>query len=158
SSYAPYRGGARPPQYADPAYPFHDLGIHGLSVIEAFLGEIRNLDVRCSSTHRNPPLALDEWHALVMCERGVGRAYLSWNARPMQNEWIVHGTRGVIHVDCYLQTVTVRRQRRAPKMLGRAYEALANSVSTIGGVAVNGLRMATGRLQPSPGIHESVRA
>ena len=53
----------------------------------------------------------------------------------MQNELIVHGTRGVIHVDCYLQTVTVRRHRRVPKMLGRAYEALSNSVATIGGIA-----------------------
>ena len=36
SEYAPYRGGVRPPHYAAPHYPFHDLGIHGLSVIEAY--------------------------------------------------------------------------------------------------------------------------
>ena len=158
SDYAPYGGGALPAHYANGGYPFQDIGVHGLYLIEAFLGEIRALDARYLSTGRNSQLTFDEWHAMIDCQKGIGHMYLSWNVQPMQNELIVHGTRGVMHVDCYLQTCTVRRRIPGPKPVQRLYAAIANSFTTIGSVTANVVKMVTGKLRPSPGIHEGVRS
>jgi len=158
SEYSPYAGGAEPPQFRQGSYPFQDLGTHGLCLMEAFLGRIDHLDVQYFGTGRTPGLAFDEWHAQVRCQQGVGRIYLSWNVRPMQNELIIHGTRGVMHVDCYLQICTLRRSFPAPKQVQRVYYALANSAWTIGAVLVNSVRFATRRLPASPAISSSIRA
>jgi nucleoside-diphosphate-sugar epimerase len=82
--------------------------------------------------------------------------YLSWNVRPIQNELIIHGTGGVIHVDCYLQICTVRKRLPGPKMVQRIVMASTNSASMFFKVSGNVVRFATGRLLPSPGIGVSV--
>jgi len=158
SDYPPYAGGPLPPVYQQGAYPFQDLGVHGLYLLEAFLGGIRNMDVRYFSSGRNPNLFFDEWRVLAECERGIGQIYLSWTARPMQNELIVHGTRGVMQIDCFLQTCTVRKQMPAPRMVQHVATAVASAAHTLWRVPSNVLRFATGSLKPSPGIHASVRA
>jgi predicted dehydrogenase/nucleoside-diphosphate-sugar epimerase len=157
SDYPPYRGGALPPYYAEGAYPFQDLGVHALSLLEAFLGTIRDVNVQHVATGRNPSLTFDEWHGLVTCEKGTGRLYLSWNVATAQNELVIYGTRGVIHVDCYMQTCVVKPKRPMPKRIEQPYNAVLSSLSTIGAVVLNTARLATGRLRPSPGIHQSVR-
>ena len=82
--------------------------------------------------------------------------YISWNVRPIQNELIVHGTQGVMHVDCYLQILTLRKTYPAPKPVQRILGAGFNSLHMLAKVSVNTVRFATGRLKPSPGIHVSV--
>ena len=158
SDYPAYSGGpAVPPQFRNGSYPFQDLGVHGLYLLEAFLGPIRRADVRYyASGLGDPNLVFDEWRALVESDRGSGHMYLSWNVRPVQNELIVHGTRGVLHVDCYLQTLALRKTWPAPKPVQRILGAGLNSLSTLWNVTANTLRFATGRLLPSPGIHVSV--
>jgi predicted dehydrogenase/nucleoside-diphosphate-sugar epimerase len=158
SDYAAYSGGPTvPPQFRKGSYPFQDLGVHALYLLEAFLGAIQRADIRYyPSGVGDPNLVFDEWRGLVECERGVGQMYLSWNVRPIQNELIIHGTRGVMTVDCYLQTITLRKTYPAPKAIQRIMGAGLNSISTLGKVTMNTLRFATGRLKPSPGIHVSV--
>ena len=46
SDYPPYAGGALPAAFRQGGYPFLDMGVHALYLMEAFLGPIRNLDVR----------------------------------------------------------------------------------------------------------------
>lgn len=156
SDYAPYAGGAMPAHYREGGYPFLDIGVHGLSLIETFLGEIRGVNIRAAATGRDPYLTFDEWHGSVECEKGTGHLYLSWNVQPIQNELIIHGTRGVIHVDCYLQICTLRKRMFGPKMVQRIIGATANSASTLMKVSGNVVRFATGKLLPSPGIGVSV--
>lgn len=152
SDYPPYAGGPIPLHYTDGGYPFLDIGVHGLSLLEAFLGPILDIHVQHRSSGRDSLLTFDEWHALADCQNGSGHMYLSWNVKPFQNELIVHGTQGVLHVDCYLQTCTLRRRLPMPKIGERIFSAAANSIYTLGGVATNAVRFATGRLAPSPGI------
>jgi predicted dehydrogenase/nucleoside-diphosphate-sugar epimerase len=156
SDYPPYPGGAMPAHYREGAYPFFDIGVHGLSLMETFLGTIQDVDVRHVATGRDPYLTFDEWHGFVQCDRGIGHMYLSWNVKPIQNEIIIHGTRGVMHVDCYLQICTVRKQLPAPKMVQRIVASATNSASTFLKTSGNVVRFATGRLLPSPGIGVSV--
>jgi predicted dehydrogenase/nucleoside-diphosphate-sugar epimerase len=156
SDYPPYAGGAMPAHYREGGYPFFDIGVHGLSLFETFLGAIHGVDVHHVATGRDPYLTFDEWHGSVQCDRGTGHMYLSWNVRPIQNELIIHGTRGVIHVDCYLQICTVRKRLPGPKMVQRIVMGSTNSASMFFKVSANVVRFATGRLLPSPGIGVSV--
>ena len=158
SDYQAYSGGpAIPPHFRNGSYPFQDLGVHGLYLLEAFLGPIRHADTRYyASGTGDPNLVFDEWRTLVETDHGTGQMYISWNVRPIQNELIVHGTKGVMHVDCYLQVITLRKTYPAPKPVQRILGAGFNSLHMLAKVSANTLRFATGRLKPSPGIHVSV--
>ena len=158
SDYAVYSGGPSvPPQFRKGSYPFQDLGVHGLYLLEAFLGPIQHSDTRYyASGIGDPNLVFDEWRTLAECEKGTGQMYISWNVRPIQNELIVHGTRGVMHVDCYLQILTLRKTYPAPKPVQRILGAGVNALQMLAKVTVNTVRFATKRLLPSPGIHVSV--
>src|SRR5579862_159240 len=47
SDYAPYGGGAPlPPPFRKGSYPFQDVGVHGLYLLEAFLGPIHRTEIR----------------------------------------------------------------------------------------------------------------
>jgi len=158
SDYQAYRGGPSiPPHFRNGSYPFQDLGVHGLYLLEAFLGPIRRADTRYyASGVGDPNLIFDEWRTLVETDRGTGQMYLSWNVRPIQSELVIHGTRGVMHVDCYLQIITLRKTYPAPKPVQRILGAGFNALQTLAKVSVNTVRFAAGRLKPSPGIHVSV--
>ena len=156
SEYPPYTGGPLPPPYRKGGYPFQDLGVHGLCLLEAFLGPVRSADVRYASTGSDVKLLYDQWRATVDCENGMGHMFLSWNERPMQSLLILHGTRGVMQVDCFLQSCTVRKPYPAPKPVQMILGAVDTSVTTLAAVARNTFRFAMGKLVPSPGIHRGV--
>jgi len=157
SDYQAYAGGPHiPPQYRKGSYPIQDLGVHGLYLLEAFLGEIRQADIRYYSSGRNPNLFFDEWRALVECQGGPGQMYISWNVQPMQNGLVIHGTKGVMSVDCYLQTLVLRKTYPAPKPIQRILGEIATSLGLLTKVTANTVRFVTKRLLPSPGIHVSV--
>ncbi len=158
SDYQAYSGGATvPAHFRNGSYPFQDLGVHGLYLLEAFLGPIRRAETRYyASGIGDPNLVFDEWRTLAETDRGTGQMYISWNVRPIQNELIIHGTKGVMHVDCYLQIITLRKTYPAPKPVQRILGAGLNALHTLAKVSVNTVRFATGRLKPSPGIHVSV--
>jgi predicted dehydrogenase/nucleoside-diphosphate-sugar epimerase len=158
SDYPAYSGGpAVPPQFRNGSYPFQDLGVHGLYLLEAFLGPIRKAETRYyASGLGDPNLVFDEWRTLLECEKGTGQMYISWNVRPIQNELVVECTRGVMLVDCYLQTLSVRKVFPAPKPVQRILGAGLNSLGMLWNVTANTIRFATKRLLPSPGIVRSV--
>jgi len=159
SDYPPYAGGPMPAVFRQGSYPFRDLGVHALYLIEAFLGPIQTLDVRHHSTGRDPLLTFDEWRATAVSSSGAtGHILLSWNMQPVQNEMWLHGTRGTLHIDCFLQSCTLYRAYPGPKQL----HAIINGVRTgwqrlIGSPAAL-FGFATGRIKPSPGIYAAVRA
>src|SRR5581483_3610873 len=156
SDYPPYAGGPLPAPYRKGSYPFRDLGVHGLYLLESFLGNIEDLRVTFYETGRDPLLTFDEWRAHVECERGTGYMYLSWNTRPIQNELFIHGSKGVIHVDCFLQTCEISRTMPGPKQIGMVIAGTANAMRKSFRVPWNMARFATGRLNPSPGIYRGV--
>jgi len=157
SDYPPYSGGPLPIHHRGGGYPFRDIGVHGLCLMEAFLGPIRDLEARYRSSGRDPNLVFDEWRALVDCEKGVGQLQLSWNVQPLQNELLVQGTRGVMRIDCFLQTCTVRRRLPVPKTVQRMVDAAFGALLPPVMTSWNALRLASGAIVPAPGIHESVR-
>ncbi|HEY7286746.1 MAG TPA: NAD-dependent epimerase/dehydratase family protein [Vicinamibacterales bacterium] len=156
SDYPPYPGGVLPAMFRQGGYPFQDLGVHALYLMEAFLGAIRDVDVRFRSTGNDPNVFFDDWRGTVTCARGTGAFYLSWSVRPIRNEIFVHGTRADLHVDCFLQTCSVRRPLPGPKPVTAGVNAIAHAVRTFWHVPKNVARFVGGSLQPSPGIHDGV--
>lgn len=158
SEYPAYAGGPLPALYRHGSYPFQDLGVHGLYLLEAFLGPIARADIRFRSSGRDLQVQFDEWHVHAESAQGVGRLHLSWNARPMQSRLIVQGTRGWIEVDRFLQTCRINPVLPGPKFIGMVFNAVRNGFALGFGVPLNVLRFATGRLRPSPGIQASAAA
>ncbi len=157
SDYPPYVGGAPPAAFRQGGYPFEDMGIHALYLMEAFLGPIRGIDIRYRSTNKNPNVFFDEWRGTVACAKGTGALYLSWSARPLRNELFVHGTAGDMHIDCFLQTCTVRRSLPGPRPIAVGIDAMRQAAGTFWHVPKNVVRLASGSLRPSPGIHAGVQ-
>ena len=151
-------GGKLPPQYRKGSYPFQDLGVHGLAIAEAFLGEIKSAEINFRSTGRDSNLLFDEWTATVDCARGPARLYLSWNVRPIRSQVIVHGTRGVMQIDCLLQTCYVTKLLPGPKFASPVICAMRNAAASLYEVPRNVLRFITGRLPGAPGIHKNIHA
>ncbi len=158
SDYPPYAGGPLPGMVRQGSYPFRDLGVHGLYILESFLGTIDELDVHYRASGSTTNLKFDEWDARAQCANGMGRLLLSWNVRPMQNRLIVHGTRGIIEVDRFLQICRVQRVLPGPKFIGIVLSAFTTALRDIFRVPWNVLRFATGRLRPSPGIQHGAEA
>ena len=74
SDYPAYAGGPGiPAPFRKGSYPFQDLGVHGLYLLEAFLGEIHSADIRYYATGKDPNLFFDEWRAHVECEGGAAQ-------------------------------------------------------------------------------------
>lgn len=152
SEYPPYAGGPLPAALKQGSYPFRDLGVHGLYLLEAFLGPIGHLSVGYRATGSDLNLRFDEWHAVAQCERGIGRLQLSWNVRPMQNRLIIQCARGVIEVDRFLQIVRVQRTLPGPKFIGIVITSFVNALKDTLRIPWNVMRFALGRIRPSPGI------
>ncbi len=122
--YTPYAGGPLPYQYRDGGFPFRDLGVHSLYMLEAFLGPIDDATLWLGPPSRDGCPLFKDWRVLVQCKRGMGQIYHSWNVQPLQDVLIVHGTRGVMRADIMGMSVTVRKKGRLP---GPA-ERILNSV------------------------------
>ncbi|MEO7433125.1 MAG: NAD-dependent epimerase/dehydratase family protein [Dokdonella sp.] len=152
SEYPDYAGGPLPAAVRQGSYPFRDLGVHGLYVLEAFLGTLTDVDARYRATGRDPNLKFDEWHASANGPGGLGRMLLSWNARPMESRLVVRGTRGIIEVDRFLQICRIHRVLPGPKFIGIVATAFLSGFADVFRVPWNVVRFATGMLRPSPGI------
>jgi predicted dehydrogenase/nucleoside-diphosphate-sugar epimerase len=157
SDYPPWPGGnALPPQYRKGSYPFQDLGVHGLAIAEAFLGQVKSTEIDFRSAGTDVNLLFDEWTARVECERGSARLYLSWNVRPVRSQLIVHGALGVMQIDCLLQTCQVTKMLPGPKFASPVICAMANAAKSLYEIPLNVLRFMTGKLPGAPGIHKNI--
>lgn len=152
SDYPPYRGGPLPPQYRDGGYPFRDLGVHALYVMQEFLGAIEHVSATAATRGGDPNLRYDEWRALVRAQRGSGQIQLSWNVRPMQHVIVVQGTRGVVRADLFSMCVTAKRSTPLPKSIERAWNALNESRQIGMQVTANMVRFAAKKLLPYHGL------
>jgi predicted dehydrogenase/nucleoside-diphosphate-sugar epimerase len=156
SEYPPFAGGDLPECYSNGGYPFRDLGVHAFSVIEAFLGEVRQAEGWFRSTGKHVHLNFDEWQARVTCTRGSALIYLSWNSLPMQNIIVVHGTAGALVIDSFLETCSIKRALPGPKAFSLTWNATVGSLAHMTHVALNAARFALGRFGPAPDIQRSI--
>jgi nucleoside-diphosphate-sugar epimerase/predicted dehydrogenase len=126
SAYPPYEGGPLPAHYRDAGYPFRDLGLHCLYLLQALLGSIEDVDASWRSLGGDPDLAHDEWRATVRCQRGLGQLHLTWNPKPMPSRIIIRGTRAAHRVDLFAMSTSL--PRAAERILGAFTQSIQSLV------------------------------
>ena len=156
SEYPPYEGGPLPPQYRDAGYPWRDLGVHCLYMIQELLGTITDVDAEWRSLGGDPNLAFDEWRALVRCERGLAQFQLSWNTKPMQSQMVIHGTSGVLRVDLFAMFVGRRSVTPLPKAAERVVNAYGESFRSLVDVPRGAWKFLRGEVQAFQGLRDLV--
>ena len=156
SEYPPYEGGPLPPWYRDAGYPFRDIGVHCLYLLQALLGPIEDVDAEWSSLGGDPNLAFDEWRALVRCARGLGQFQLTYNTRPLQSQLIIHGTRSVLRVDLFAMFHGKRSNTPLPKAAERLVNAFADSIQPLIDVPINVWKFVRKEVQAYQGLRDLV--
>jgi predicted dehydrogenase/nucleoside-diphosphate-sugar epimerase len=156
SEYPPYAGGPLPPWYRSAGYPFRDLGIHCLYLLQELLGPIEHIEGEWSSLGGDPNLAYDEWRTLVRCQRGIGQFQLTWNVKPMQSQMIIHGTRGVLRVDLFAMFHGKRSSTPLPKAAERLVNAFTDSIQPLWDVPVGVWKFVRKEVQAYQGLRDLI--
>jgi predicted dehydrogenase/nucleoside-diphosphate-sugar epimerase len=156
SEYPPYEGGPLPPHLRDAAYPWRDVAVHCLYLIQTLLGRIEHIDAEWRSLGGDPNLAFDEWRALVRTERGLGQFQLSWNVKPANSQMIVHGTSGQIRVDLFAMFLGKRSATPLPKAAERVVNAYAESLRPLVEVPVGAWKFVRKEVQAFQGLRNLV--
>ena len=155
SDYPPYLGGSLPPQYRDGGYPFRDLGVHALYLMQAFLGDIEDVQAQFRNAGKlsvDTNIRYDEWRALVRCAKGTGQIQLSWNVKPIQNQLFIQGTKGTLRVDLFSMFIAHRKNTPLPKAFERAANAIGEGQTICTQVTGNVVRFLHGKLLPYHGL------
>lgn len=156
SEYPPYEGGPLPPWYRDAGYPFRDIGVHCLYLMQALLGPIEGVEAEWSSLGGDPNLAFDEWRAMVRCARGLGQFQLTYNTRPLQSQLIIHGTRSVLRVDLFAMFHGKRSNTPLPKAAERLVNAFIDSIGPMIDVPKNVWKFVRKEVQAYQGLRDLV--
>ncbi|MDQ3367547.1 MAG: NAD-dependent epimerase/dehydratase family protein [Myxococcota bacterium] len=156
SEYPPYEGGPLPPWYRDAGYPFRDIGVHCLYLIQELLGPIEEVDADWRSLGGDPNLAFDEWRAMVRCQRGLGQFQLTYNVKPMQSQLIIHGTKAVLRVDLFAMFHGKRSSTPLPKAAERLINAFTDSIQPLIDVPVGVYKFVRKEVQAYQGLRDLV--
>jgi predicted dehydrogenase/nucleoside-diphosphate-sugar epimerase len=158
SEYPPYRGGPLPVHYQSGGYPFLDQGVHALYLAESFLGVIEDAKAIYGTHGDDSNLLYDEWRVTAQCQRGTANIQISWSVRPLQNWFVVQGTKGVLRANLFAMWVTHTSQLPLPKAPARALQAMAEGLSICTQVPANVARFATKKIVQYDGLHSLVAA
>src|SRR5580700_6455665 len=156
SEYPPYRGGPLPIHYQDGGYPFLDQGVHALYLAESFLGPIEDAKAFYATHGGDPNLLFDEWRVAAQCQHGTANIQISWNVRPLQNWFVVQGTKGVVHANLFAMWVTHTPQLPLPKAPARALQAISEGLSICAQVPANVARFAAKKIVQYDGLHSLI--
>lgn len=148
--------GATP--YPNGGDPFRDLGVHGLYLLRACLGDIDDVHVERSGAATVPGVSFAEWVAVVRCARGTGTIRLSYAARPLQTAFAVQGTTGTLRADVGCGFAAGRRLRPVPSAVGRGLEVLDEALPALASLPRAGWRLLRGRLRSYAGLRAFVEA
>jgi 2-alkyl-3-oxoalkanoate reductase len=158
SEYPPYSGGPLPIHYQDGGYPFLDQGVHALYLAESFLGAIEDAKAFYGTHGGDSNLQFDEWRVTAQCQRGSANIQISWNVRPLQNWFVVQGTKGVVRANLFAMWVTRTPQLPLPKAPARALQAVTEGLSICAQVPANVARFAAKKIVQYDGLHSLVAA
>jgi predicted dehydrogenase/nucleoside-diphosphate-sugar epimerase len=158
SEYPLYRGGPLPIHYQDGGYPFLDQGVHALYLAESFLGAMEDVKAFYGTHGGDSNLLFDEWRVAAQCQRGTASIQISWNVRPLQNWFVVQGTKGVVRANLFAMWVTHTPQLPLPKAPARALQALSEGLSICAQVPANVARFAAKKIVQYDGLHSLVAA
>jgi len=157
-AYPGWREGPPPVHYRQGGYPFRDLGVHALYVLEAFLGAPKEVTAHYQQGGSDPNLHFSEWRVLVQTAKGTGQIHLSGSVRPLVNCLVLHGTRGSIRADLFGLSVTCRKMRPMPEFVRRAVNSGLEATSQLFQVPWNAAKTVLGFIRRYHGVQELIRA
>jgi predicted dehydrogenase/nucleoside-diphosphate-sugar epimerase len=156
SEYPPYEGGPLPPWYRDAGYPFRDIGVHCMYLVQELLGPIEDVEAEWRSLGGDPNLAFDEWRAMVRCKRGLGQFQITYNTKPMQSQLIIHGTKSVLRVDLFAMFHGKRASTPLPKAAERLVNAFTDSIQPLIDVPIGVWKFVRKEVQSYQGLRDLV--
>jgi predicted dehydrogenase/nucleoside-diphosphate-sugar epimerase len=137
-------------------FPMRDAGIHGVYLLEALVGPIRDVNVRIASVGRHQSVLCDDWHVLATGEHGMARLLLSYSIQPWQSILTVYGSRGTLRADLFASTVTVRRTWPLPSPAARLLNTVVEAATLLTQSAMTLTRAVLGRLRQFHGVQDAV--
>ncbi len=152
----PYEGGPLPVHLKDPGHTFRDLAVHHFYLFQKFLGPIEDVKAEWQSLGGEPSIAWDEWRALVRCRDGLGQFQISFNAKPMQNQIFLHGTKGVLRIDLFSLFQSTRTFFPLPRPVERLINVAIDSVGPLVQTPVSVFKFATKKVQRLQGVRNHV--
>ena len=127
--------------------------MHSLYLLEAFLGDISDVQLTLGPPANDGCPLFKEWRAVVRCAGGSGHINLSWNVKPLQDLLLVHGTQGTIRADIFGMSVTKRTVMRVPQHAERILNSVREGCGIAAQAVTNVGRVATRRLLRYHGLN-----
>lgn len=152
----PYEGGPLPVHLKDPAHVFRDLAVHHFYLFQKFLGPIEDVKAEWQSLGGETSIAWDEWRVLVRCRDGLGQFQISFNAKPIQNQIFLHGTKGILRVDLFSLFQSTRTFFPLPRPIERIINVGIDSVQPLVQTPVSIFKFATKKVQRLQGVRSHV--
>jgi putative NADH-flavin reductase len=129
-----------------------------LYLAESFLGAIKDVKAFYGTYGGDSNLLFDEWRVAAQCQSGTANIQISWNVRPLQNWFVVQGTKGVLRANLFAMWVTHTKQLPLPKAAARAIQAMSEGLSICTQVPANIARFAAKKIVQYDGLHTLVAA
>lgn len=132
-----------------PGGALYDLAPHPTYLLRGLVGAIDGLHVM---VRRCPAGKVRELRAVAEGEHALGSMTISVETRPFMNRLIVYGTAMVAEANLNNMTLIVRRERKAPKLVGKVLPNIDEALQLLGATVRNGIEFVRGRQRYYPGI------
>lgn len=133
----------------------HNLAPHPTYLLRGFTGAVQDLRVLARAEEDG---RLREVRAIVTGERAMGTLTISLLTRPFMNRITLYGSAATAEINLNNMTLIVRRERRAPKVIGKVLPNLEEAVQLVGATVTNTIEFITGRQRYYPGMGVHFRA
>jgi predicted dehydrogenase len=126
----------------------YDLAPHPAYLLRGFVGRVGAVHV----VTRAEEGRLRELRAVVEGDDALGGLTISLTTRPFMNRVILYGSAMTAEVNLNNMTLIVRRERKAPKLVGKVLPNLDEAAQLVRATVINGIEFIRGRQRYYPGM------
>jgi len=126
----------------------YDLAPHPAYLLRGFVGRVGGVHV----VTRAEEGRLRELRAVVEGEDALGSLTISLATRPFMNRVILYGSTMTAEVNMNNMTLILRRERQAPKLVGKVLPNIDEAAQLLRATVVNGIEFIRGRQRYYPGM------
>lgn len=120
---------------------------HPIYMSMLFTGKINGVDVWAMDYLKHPWTPFDEFRVVLEGERGMSSIVKSYASKSWDAIVDILGTNGSLSLDLHSNILIRRRPKESLEPASIALRSLGDAFQTIGGVAVNALKVVTGQMR-----------
>ncbi len=135
-----------------------DLAVHPASLLVNLLGAPRRILAVSRGATAIPDGKSAEVAAALEAERGLGMLSVSLRTRPDMALLDISCTRMMLRLNIASMSLTIYRDRRVPRALGRAFSNIDAAAQLLGGTLSSSWQLARGKIDGSWGVVPLVHA